>query len=104
MTIEDTMSRMDLLGSRINEATATKLEIIEWFELTNNGNHIKGAAIQLLKKWATTDYGDGYFDGFVEAKNLYEKDIDISNYTKKNIIELSAVAESNFDSQNNQNG
>lgn len=104
MTIEETMNRMELLGSRIKEGTATKLEVVEWLDLTNNDNPVKEAAIQILKNWATSDYGDGYFDGFVEAQSLYEKDVDLSEYTKQNIIALSEAAESDFDTQNNPNG
>jgi hypothetical protein len=103
MKIEDTLSRMDLLASRIKEGTASKLETVEWLELTNNGNPVKEAAIQLLKTWATSDYGDGYFDGFVKAQNLYQEDVDLSDYTKQSIMEMSEAAESDFDTRNNQN-
>lgn len=103
MAIEETMQRMESLGSRIKDGTASQLEALEWLELTNNGNPVKEAAIQLLKNCTTTDYGDGYFDGFLEAQNLYQKDVDLSNYTRQNIMELADHAESNFNSRNNQN-
>lgn len=103
MTLEETMERMELLGTRIKEGTATKLEAVEWLEMTNNGNPVKEAAIQLLKDWATSDYGDGYFDGFVEAQNLYQRDVDLNDYSKQTIMELSEAAESVFDTKNNRN-
>ncbi len=103
MTIEETMNRMELLGSRIKEGTASQKEAIEWLDLTNSGNPVKEAAIQLLKDWASSDYGDGYFDGFVKAQNLYQEDVDLSDYTKQNIMELSEAAESSFDARNGQN-
>lgn len=94
MAIEDTLDRMELLGCRIKEGTASKLEAIEWLELTSNGNPIKDAAIELLKAWATSDYGDGYFDGFIKAQTLYEANEDLSDYSKDTIMEMSESAES----------
>lgn len=34
MTLEETMERMELLGTRIKEGTASKLEAVEWLEFT----------------------------------------------------------------------
>lgn len=98
MSIEDTMNRMELLGSRIMEGRASKLEVLEWIELTSNGNPIKEKAIQLLKDSVTSgdSYSNGYFDGFTEAKNIVESGGELSSYKPNKIAKIACWVKENF--------